>query len=852
MTGYRPHLSWLSESPSDTEGVEVACRLLRGAGWFVTLLKLDDGESTARGSDVHVSPASQGEGWVVAVNGSCGGREDCGSVSQVMQAVIAWQTRRATRHASSGLDPSLYEDACRGCLIGVAVGDVIGLHVEMSPQERAKAYVARLQPSGGLLKIGAPWRAGGGLQRVIAAVVPELPAGQVSDDTQCACVLTESLVAERGHFHPSSFLKGLAAKHAGRSLTKVQQSGILGQGPTSRKSLNTNKAGADWLRAGKGSETSTSNGSCMRVGPLGLLLAAVGDPCDAEVQPAVTLLSHASSHLTHQSELCKVGAASVAAAVAAACRAGSIADAEVDTATVVASVLAAVDAQSSLLGSVVREMLRSPDDWAALEALHVAIPSNRGMKEAMAAGRLPGVTDAADGVTMHAFQTTAWAIFSFLRSPTSFWDTVLRAVAAGGDTDTVAAVAGAISGAFVGLRRLLEERPDATEMLSRLTDLSEDLEQPYVERLKGVASELATVALACRSAPASVSCQPPTATLIWGIASEPPDPSCLPYPVRVVVCATTEDVLSTTTSALEAGTPLSHSAVVPAPSADSAEFMSMLRRLRTLGVPTVVHQSVSSSVSPRLMAGEWARHVTESSEDAARLATVMVSQLEAPPRKSPTVIVVGISGPSRSGKSTLSKSLAGHFGPARSRIVHLDRYFDITAGGVGLPFMPESSELEEMLSTVGIDGRGGGNFDSPGSIAHEKALAECRESMTALTDKGTATAPAVLFVDGFMAFFDPALVELMDVRLWIELGFEEARTRRMSTKPLPAEYFDKCLWPNHLEYRRKCLEEPVGAGTLAVDLLDGANPQEQVLRESLQAIGRRFPQMFASQFAGKL
>ena len=47
-----------------------------------------------------------------------------------------------------------------------------------------------------------------------------------------------------------------------------------------------------------------------------------------------------------------------------------------------------------------------------------------------------------------------WSLYSFLRTPEDYWETICTAIVAGGDVDTTAAMAGAISGAHIGLKRL--------------------------------------------------------------------------------------------------------------------------------------------------------------------------------------------------------------------------------------------------------------------------------------------------------------------------------------------------------------------------------------------------------------
>lgn len=47
-----------------------------------------------------------------------------------------------------------------------------------------------------------------------------------------------------------------------------------------------------------------------------------------------------------------------------------------------------------------------------------------------------------------------WSLYCFLRTPEDYLETIYTAIAAGGDADTTAAMAGAISGAHLGLAAL--------------------------------------------------------------------------------------------------------------------------------------------------------------------------------------------------------------------------------------------------------------------------------------------------------------------------------------------------------------------------------------------------------------
>ncbi len=72
-----------------------------------------------------------------------------------------------------------------------------------------------------------------------------------------------------------------------------------------------------------------------------------------------------------------------------------------------------------------------------------------------------------------------WSLYSFLKSPEDYQETIRTAIAVGGDVDTTAAMAGAISGAHLGLGAV------PSNLAERLTDQ----ESWGLDKLKGLAGE---------------------------------------------------------------------------------------------------------------------------------------------------------------------------------------------------------------------------------------------------------------------------------------------------------------------------------------------------------------------------
>jgi ADP-ribosylglycohydrolase len=79
----------------------------------------------------------------------------------------------------------------------------------------------------------------------------------------------------------------------------------------------------------------------------------------------------------------------------------------------------------------------------------------------------PAHLDRWQGISAFVTPSLLWSLYAFLRSPDDYWETICTAIGVGGDTDTMAAIAGAISGARLGVEAL------PAELLGRLNDRGE-------------------------------------------------------------------------------------------------------------------------------------------------------------------------------------------------------------------------------------------------------------------------------------------------------------------------------------------------------------------------------------------
>jgi len=186
---------------------------------------------------------------------------------------------------------------------------------------------------------------------------------------------------------------------------------------------------------------SYGNGSAMRVAPIGVFYHD-----DLEM---VREVAHKSSQITHAHNLGKEEAALQACAIALVT---SLQPQAFDTGNFLAKIMDfAQDEVYKQKLNRIEELLSRPDKTRAVIEL---------------------------GNGIEAFNSVPAAIYSFLVHPDSFARAVLYAISLGGDTDTIGAMTGAISGAYLGIesipaswRNKLENRRYIEELAGKLWSL---------------------------------------------------------------------------------------------------------------------------------------------------------------------------------------------------------------------------------------------------------------------------------------------------------------------------------------------------------------------------------------------
>jgi ADP-ribosylglycohydrolase len=314
-------------------------------------------------------------------------------------------------------------DRFLGAILGCAVGDTLGAPFEGAPAD--------------------PNRFAAGAE-IRYREIPGYPIGQYTDDTQLTLAIMKSICR-------SGDVDGAAIAE---EFVKLWQSGeIVGAGASCTDAVNNIvRLGMNWRDAGT-AHGRAGNGAAMRAAPIGLWDYAYPDRIvrDAEV----------SGVITHKDPRAVAGAIAVARAVALC-----VNSQEIEPAGFIANVSESVRGTSELFADCIGDL----GGWLNMEPSE-ALPSIYASGEPDMGERRPG------RVTAYVIPTVLCALYCFLRTPRDFVKIVTGSICAGGDADTVAAIAGAIGGAYNGLsaipRALIETLKDSETIISLAEDLYE-------------------------------------------------------------------------------------------------------------------------------------------------------------------------------------------------------------------------------------------------------------------------------------------------------------------------------------------------------------------------------------------
>ena len=314
-------------------------------------------------------------------------------------------------------------DRSLGALYGLAIGDALGMPTQSLPREQIVARYGDVLSGFFAAPADQPLAAG-------------LPAGSITDDTEQALLLARLLIDGDGRVDPAELGRRLLAWEDG-----MRRRGSLDLlGPSTAAAIHRLLAGVDPAETGRDGAT---NGAAMRISPVGV--ANAPDDLPGLVDQVV-----AASSLTHHTGLALSGAAAVAAAVSAGLAGSGVREA------VGLAVVAADLAQQRghwVAGGQVGPRIAWAVDLVAgcsttelLRRVYSLIGTSLATQESVPA---------------------AFAIFSVHGDDP--WLACRIAASAGGDCDTIAAMAGAMAGAQTGVAGFPAEAVEQVTGVNRLS-----------------------------------------------------------------------------------------------------------------------------------------------------------------------------------------------------------------------------------------------------------------------------------------------------------------------------------------------------------------------------------------------
>ncbi|SGZ50027.1 CIC11C00000003616 [Sungouiella intermedia] len=220
------------------------------------------------------------------------------------------------------------------------------------------------------------------------------------------------------------------------------------------------------------------------------------------------------------------------------------------------------------------------------------------------------------------------------------------------------------------------------------------------------------------------------------------------------------------------------------------------------------------------------------------------------------LVLVGIGGPSSSGKTTVAKAL--HLLFSKSTLIHLDDFYfpddeipyDSTAD-------IQNWDCEEAIDWVRFKEYIAKVRETNGAMLPMDSLEVDSElKLTPLeidalkhhADAIESQGYHVVFVDGFMLYHDKAILELFDVKLFFHAPYKVLKERREARKGYntvagfwedPPGYFDKIVWPEFIRSHSHLFEDGNVEGALTTEyqnlgLADVANDGSKSLAELIK------------------
>jgi ADP-ribosylglycohydrolase len=336
----------------------------------------------------------------------------------------SWLEKLDVEHSTRGADAAYQRppELTRfvGALVGGAIGDALGRPVEGWWPSRIRERYGRLTE----YQKWHGWKGG--------------PIGTITDDTQLTTCVAECLT-HNGFLDPADLAR--------RFVDWLPRG--RGKGGATTRAVERLAQGVPWYLAG---EDSAANGAAMRSAPVGL--ARWNDPLLLRAEAILSALP------THRNPMGVAGAVAMAAGIA------FLLTREADKWTP-QELVAEMQAAIAGLEPHPQPERRDPGTRTTLHDRLGEIPELLPLPPDEVFDRLYNGA--------YVLESLPAALFCFLRTPRDVEETLLLAVNAGHDADTVAAMAGTLGGALGGLEALPQRLLTELEHKGDLEALAEQL-----------------------------------------------------------------------------------------------------------------------------------------------------------------------------------------------------------------------------------------------------------------------------------------------------------------------------------------------------------------------------------------
>jgi ADP-ribosylglycohydrolase len=306
----------------------------------------------------------------------------------------------------------------RGAVLGLAIGDALGMPYEGWDPASIKGSLGKLEFK------PAPFRG--------------LASGQFTDDTKMALCHLDSLIEKR---------RVDAEDIARKFLAWFKSGDWRGIGGTTLRAMKKLEKGASWKESGISGKYAAGNGGAMRIAPVGLFYTKDIENLREGVEKAVII--------THNNEEAVEGAVAIAYLVARGAEKGIFDEKE----------------RFGLFSELLEFLKPSEVKGNLVEAFDL-------LKENFPPSEAARVL----GNSGYVVESVASAVYSFFYSPHDFKKAVFEALLCGGDTDTICAMTGAISGAFLGEESIPFELRHGVEAHSEFIKKADELYEVWREK----------------------------------------------------------------------------------------------------------------------------------------------------------------------------------------------------------------------------------------------------------------------------------------------------------------------------------------------------------------------------------